>query len=102
MSNIDSGKPAVGSVAPVQVASIWSHPMVWITSAIALIPIALAVLVQLQELPGLPTNILAWITTAVSVLTVVVTIARNLGLLGAPVITPTAAAKLIQSDAGQR
>lgn len=100
MSNIDtSPKPVVGSVAPVQVVSIWKHPTVLIASAIASIPLVLATLVQLQQLPGLPTNITAWIATAVSALTALATILRALGLLGAAAVTPSAAAKLIQTDA---
>lgn len=98
MTNTDmTPKPAIGSVAPVQVVSIWKHPMVLIMAAIASIPTALAILVQLQELPGLPTNVLAWISTAIGILTLLATILRNLGLLGLPSVTPTAAAKLIQT-----
>lgn len=100
MANIDqSPKPEVGTVAPVQVVSIWKHPTVLIAAGIAAVPTVLATLVQLQQLPGLPTNDLAWIASAVSILTVVATVLRALGLLGAPVISPTAAAKLIQTDA---
>lgn len=100
MANTDmSPKPAVGSVAPVQVVNIWNHTMVLITSAIAIIPIVLATLVQLKDLPGLPTNISVWIGAAISILTAVLTVMRNLGMLGVPQTTPTAAAKLIQTDA---
>ena len=98
MTNADiSPKPAIGSVAPVQVVSLWKHPMVIIMSCIAAIPAVIAGLVQLKALPGLPTNVTAWIGTAISVLTVILTILRNLGLLGLPSVTPTAAAKLIQT-----
>lgn len=98
MTNADtSPKPAIGSVAPVQVVSLWKHPMVIITAGIAAIPTLIAVLVQLQQLPHLPTNIAAWAASVISILTVVATIARNLGLLGLPSVTPTAAAKLIQT-----
>lgn len=94
----ESPKPAVGSVAPVTVVSIWQHTMVLITSAIAVIPIILAALVQLKELPGLPTNWAVWIGAAISVGTAVLTVLRNLGFLGLPQTTPTAAAKLIQTN----
>lgn len=90
-----SPKPAPGSVAPVEVVSIWKHPMVIITTVIATIPVILAVLIQLQELPGLPTNVTAWIASSVAILTAIVTVMRGLGFLGAPVISPTAAAKVI-------
>ena len=95
----DAPKPQEGTVAPVGVVAIWKHPMVWIMAAIAAIPTTITILVQLQELPGLPTNVLGWIATAISVLSVLATILRNLGLLGTPAITPTAAAKLIQTEA---
>lgn len=90
-------KPEVGTVAPVEVKSIWKHPLVIITGLAAAIPAILAALIQLHQIPGLPTNIMAWIGTAISVLTALVTLLRALGLLGAPVISPTAAAKVIQS-----
>lgn len=96
-TNITPPKPAVGSVAPVQVVNIWNHPMVLLAAVIAAIPTILAALVQLQELPGLPANVLAWIASAIAVLSLVATVLRNLGLLGTPSITPTAAAKLIQT-----
>ena len=104
MSNIDTNitKPAEGSVAPVEVKSLWKHPMVIITSLIAAIPLVLGALVQLQQIPGLPTNIMAWIAGGISTLTAILTILRALGLLGAPVITPTAAAKLIQTDPSEK
>lgn len=99
MSNLDtSPKPAIGSVAPVQVVSIWKHPLVLITTAIAIVPVVLTVLIQIQELPGLPTNVLGWIASSVAVLTAVATVLRALGLLGAPVISPTAAAKVIVTN----
>lgn len=90
-------KPEVGTVAPVQVVAIWQHPLVLITTAIAAVPTILATLIQLHQIPGLPTNVLAWMGSAIAVLTTVVTALRALGLLGAPVITPTAAAKVIQT-----
>lgn len=94
----DEQKPAVGSVAPVTVAAIWKHPLVVITTVVAMIPVVLTALVQLRQLPGLPTNIMAWISTAIAVLTAVVTILRALGMLGAPVISPSAASKVIQTE----
>lgn len=90
-------KPEVGTVAPVQVVAIWKHPLVIIMGIIAAIPATLATLIQLHQIPGLPTNITAWIGTAISVLTALVTLLRALGLLGSPVISPTAAAKVIQT-----
>lgn len=90
-------KPEVGTVAPVQVTSIWKHPLVIITGIAAAIPAVLAALIQMHQIPGLPTNIMAWIGTTISVLTALVTLLRALGLLGAPVISPTAAAKVIQT-----
>jgi len=101
MSDI-SPKPVEGSVAPVEVVSIWKHPMVLITSIIAALPLILAALVQLQQIPGLPTNWMAWIASGISAITALITILRALGLLGSPVITPTAARKLIQSDPGEK
>lgn len=95
MSN--ASKPAVGSVAPVEVVSVWKHPTVLVASAIAAVPTVLATLVQLHELPSLPTNIATWIGSAIAILTAVASVLRALGLLGAPVITPTAAAKVIES-----
>ena len=96
-NNAAPAKPQVGTVAPVEVTSIWRHPLVILTSLIAVVPAVLAVLVQLQQLPGLPTNVTAWIATAIAVLTALITILRALGLLGAPVISPAAAAKVIQT-----
>lgn len=93
----DTKTPEVGTVAPVQVVAIWKHPMVLITAAIAAVPTILAALIQLHEIPGLPTNIMAWIGSAIAFLTTVITVLRALGLLGAPVVSPTAAAKLIQT-----
>lgn len=90
-------KPEVGTVAPVQVAKIWNHPLVIVTTIAAAIPAVLALLIQLHQIPGLPTNVTAWIGSAIAVLTAIVTFLRALGLLGAPVITPTAAAKVIQT-----
>lgn len=90
-------KPIEGTVAPVQVVAVWKHPMVIITAVIAAVPTILATLVQLHDIPGLPTNVLAWIGSAIAFLTTVITVLRALGLLGAPVISPTAAAKVIQT-----
>lgn len=94
-------KPQEGSVAPVQVVNIWKHPLVLLMAAIASVPLVLATLVQLHQIPGLPTNVATWIDSGIAILTVVVTVLRGLGLLGQPVISPTAAAKLIQTDAPQ-
>lgn len=96
-----SPKLAEGSVAPVEVKSWWKHPMIIIASAIATVPTVLATLIQLKALPqlaSLPTNVTAWLSSAIAIFTVVATILRALGFLGVPVITPTAASKLIQSD----
>ena len=94
-----SSKPVEGSVAPVEVKPVYKHPMVIITSTIAALPLVLAALVQFQQIPGLPTNITAWLAAGISAVTAAITVARALGLLGAPVVSPTAASKLIQSDA---
>lgn len=92
-------KPLEGTVAPVAVVPLWKHPMVLIGVVIASLPAILAFLVQLHQLPGLPTNVMAWIASAITIISLVITILRNLGLLGTPAITPTAAAKLIQTEA---
>lgn len=89
-------KPQVGSVAPVEVEPIWKHLTVILTAIIAGIPTIIAVLTQLQQLPGLPTNIMAWIASAVSILTFILVIYQK--LFGKPQITPTAASKLIQTE----
>lgn len=102
MAEPTAPKPLEGTVAPVQVVSLWKHPLVLLTVIIGSIPAVLAILVQMQQLPGLPTNVLAWIGTAVAVLTAVATILRQLGILGSPSVTPTAAAKLIQTDPGAK
>lgn len=94
-------KPAEGSVAPVEVKAWWKHPLVLITSFAATVPLILSTLIELKQLPNLPTNLTSWLGTAIAILTAVLTILRALGLLGAPVITPTAASKLIQSDPNQ-
>lgn len=93
-------KPVEGSVAPVEVVTLWKHPLVLLTTAIAAVPTILATLIQLKAMPqlaALPTNVTAWLSSAIAILTVAATILRALGLLGAPVITPTAAAKVIQT-----
>ena len=95
-------KPLEGSVAPVEVANWYKHPLVLITSLAASIPLVLGALIQLQQIPGLPTNVMAWIAGGISTLTAILTILRALGLLGSPVITPTAASKLIQIDPGEK
>lgn len=101
MSDTPAPKPLEGTVAPVEVKSTWKHPLVIISTIGAAIPAIILALVQLQQLPGLPTNILAWITTSIGVLTATATVLRQLGLLGTPSISPTAAAKLIQTDASK-
>lgn len=93
-----SSKPVEGSVAPVEVSPWYKHTMVLLTSAIATVPLILSTLIELKALPNLPTNLTAWMGSAIAILTAILTILRALGLLGTPVITPTAAAKLIQSD----
>lgn len=90
-------KPEVGTVAPVQVVPIWKHPLVIIMAVIAALPTILAVLVQFKQIPGLPTNVTAWLASSITIVGGLLTILRALGLLGAPVVTPTAAAKLIQT-----
>lgn len=92
----------MGTVAPVQVTAIYKHPLVIITAVIAAIPTILAMLIQFQQIPGLPTNITAWIATTIAILTSLITILRALGLLGAPVISPTAASKVIQSSVEEK
>lgn len=83
--------PKVAAVT-VPVQNVWQHTTVIIATIMAMIPIVIAALVQIKELPGLPTNILAWIASAISVLTAVVVIWQKLN--GLITITPTAAAKL--------
>src|SRR6478752_2693168 len=68
--------PPATVAAEVKVVKIWEHPMVIITAVLAAIPTLLVVLVQLKELPGLPTNVLGWITAAIGILTLILTIAR--------------------------
>jgi hypothetical protein len=88
-------KPAEGTVAPVEVVSVWKHLTMIIGTVMAIASIILAALVQLNDIPGLPTNITAMIGSAITVLTVLVTLYQK--LYGKPQITPTAAAKVIQS-----
>lgn len=95
MADITPPKPEVGSIAPVEVQNVWKHASVIVTSAITAIPIVLAVLTQLKEIPGMPTNVALWIGSAISVLTAVFIAYQK--LFGTPVVTPTAAAKLIQT-----
>lgn len=90
--------PAPVVTTDVKVVSIWAHPMVILTTATAIIPVIIAALVQLHDIPGLPTNVLAWIASAVAVLTTILTILRNLGLLGQMATTPSAAAKLMKDN----
>lgn len=90
-----SPKPSPGSVAPVEVQPWYKHATIIVLSLVAAIPAIIAVLVQFQQLPGLPTNILAWITSAVAILSAVYALYQK--LFGTPLVTPTAAAKLIQT-----
>lgn len=87
--------PQPGTVVPVQVQNVWQHTTVVVTSLIAAIPVIIAILEQFKDLPGLPTNVLAWIASAVSILTAVFVLYQK--LFGTPTVTPTAAAKLIQT-----
>lgn len=97
MSNQDvSPKPIVGSIAPVEVQNVWKHTTVIVTSVVSAIPLIIAVLTQLKELPGLPTNVMAWIASAIAILTALFVLYQK--LFGTPTVTPTAAAKLIQTN----
>jgi hypothetical protein len=97
MSSPGSAPPVGATVnVPVTVASVWSHATVIIAGFMAVTPAIIAVLVQLKELPGLPTNILAWIATAITVLGTLATIWAKVS--GAPTITPSMAAKAIASQ----
>lgn len=83
--------PKVAAVT-VPVQSVWQHTTVIISAIMAIVIALLASLVQLQDLPGLPTNVLGWIASAISVLTAIVVVYQKLN--GIITITPTAAAKL--------
>jgi hypothetical protein len=97
MSSPGSAPPVGATVTvPATVASVWSHATVIIAGFMAAIPAIIAILVQLKELPGLPTNVLAWVTTAITVLGGLATLWAKLH--GAPTITPTMAAKAIASE----
>lgn len=95
-------KPQEGTVAPVEVRSAWKHPLIILSSIAAAIPLILAALIQLQEIPGLPTNVMAWIASGITILTLISTVLRQLGFLGKPSVSPTAAAKLIQTDVPEK
>ncbi len=97
-----SPKPVEGSVAPVEVKAWWKHPLVILTSLIASVPLILSTLIELKQLPNLPTNVMGWLSSSIAVLTAILTFLRALGLLGTPVITPTAASKIIQSDPSEK
>lgn len=92
-------KPLSGTTIeiPVTVSNVFSHVTVWIAAFVAAIPAIIALLVQFQELPGLPTNILAWMASAVTILGTIATIYARLH--GSPTITPTMAAKVINEEA---
>lgn len=91
-------KPEVGTVAPVVVQPAATHPLVIITSVAAGLSVIAATFIQLGAIPGLPANIVAWLGTGGAILTAVATILRQIGALGTPSISPTAAAKLIQTE----
>lgn len=91
-----SPKPQPGTVAPVEVQPWYKHASIVITSIVAAIPLILAVLVQFQQLPGLPTNIEAWIGSAIAILTAVFVAYQK--IFGTPMITPTAASKVIETN----
>lgn len=88
-------KPQSGSNTTVQlpVQDVWKHTTVIVATIMAIIPIVIAALVQLKDVPGLPTNVLGWIASAVSVLTAIFVIYQKIN--GIISITPTAAAKLM-------
>lgn len=90
-----SPKPAAGTVAPVEVQPWYKHATIIVLALLAAIPSIIAVLVQFKELPGLPTNMEAWITSSIAILGTIYVIYQK--LFGTPMITPTAAAKLIQN-----
>lgn len=92
MANVDVPKSGTVAQVVVPVQNVWKHTTVIISTLMAVIPIVLAALVQLKDLPGLPTNIAVWIASAVSVLTAILVIWQKLN--GLITITPTAAAKL--------
>lgn len=91
-----SSKPQAGTVAPVVVQPWYKHATIIVLSLIASIPVIISILVQFQQLPGLPTNVLAWITSVISVLGAVYALYQK--LFGTPMVTPTAASKLIQTE----
>lgn len=96
MSDEGQKKPQIGTVAPVEVEPVWKHLTVIVSTIIAVIPLVIAMLTQFQQLPGLPTNVMAWIAAAISLLTTVLVVYQK--LFGKPQITPTAASKLIQTE----
>lgn len=91
-----SPKPVAGTVAPVEVQPWYKHVTLIVLSVLAAIPSIIALLVQLHDVPGLPTNVLAWITSAIAILGAVYALYQK--LFGTPMVTPTAAAKLIQTE----
>lgn len=95
MANVADSKPIVGTVAPVEVQPWWKHISIIIAGAAAAASTVLTVLIQLQELPGLPTNITAAIGTTIAILTAFITLYQK--LYGKPMVTPTAATKLIET-----
>lgn len=98
MADDKSPKPEVGTVAPVIVQPASTHPLVIISTVAAVLSVLAATLVQLGQIPGLPTNVLAWVGTGGAILTALATVLRQIGALGTPSISPTAAAKLIQTE----
>lgn len=90
-----SPKPEAGTVAPVEVQPWYKHATIIVLTIVAAIPTIIGILVQFQQLPGLPTNVLAWIASSISILGAVYALYQK--LFGTPMVTPTAAAKLIQT-----
>lgn len=95
-----SPKPQAGSVAPVEVQPWYKHVTLIVLALMAAIPTIIAMLVQLQQIPGLPTNIMAWIASAVTILGAVYAIYQK--LFGIPLITPTAAARVIETTSTEK
>lgn len=69
MSNSGAPVPGKPILLPVKVESVWSHASIQIAGLMAALPLIIAFLVQMKEIPGLPTNVLAWIGVAIGALT---------------------------------
>lgn len=88
-----SPKPQTGTVVPVEakVKAIWRHVTIIVAAIMAFLAAVLAILVQLKDLPFLPTNVATWITVAITVIGGLIQIYQK--LYGTPAVTPTLAAK---------